>query len=275
MSITSTTRHARRSRGKRIPVNVGEDITAPLAVASDGLVGTLAVAESGGGYGSATVTTTAAPDARGGGKTVDARLRNIGMKVKDVQAEGDYFVEVGGRPSRSEPEILLGHQRREVRGAIEEAVEVGRELESPIDAVEPRRDAWQRALQIALEVAARGLQIDGTRHEHRIVRVTDQMGEDAEVLDGEIHRLVASNHHHDRACLALDALAQIRTVNRTLVRKRELQSVREVFVVTLNHQPKIGWRETRAHLRNAPIAGMRPCTGRQRDECESEEQASH
>jgi hypothetical protein len=30
-----------------------------------------------------------------GGKTVDARLWNIGMKVKDVQAEVDYFVELG------------------------------------------------------------------------------------------------------------------------------------------------------------------------------------
>jgi hypothetical protein len=28
---------------------------------------------------------------------VDARLWNIGMKVKDVQAEVDYFVELGGR----------------------------------------------------------------------------------------------------------------------------------------------------------------------------------
>jgi hypothetical protein len=28
---------------------------------------------------------------------VDARLWNIGIKVKNVQAEVDYFVEVGGR----------------------------------------------------------------------------------------------------------------------------------------------------------------------------------
>jgi hypothetical protein len=38
-----------------------------------------------------------APDAHSGGKTADARLWNIGIKVKDVQAEVDYFVELGGR----------------------------------------------------------------------------------------------------------------------------------------------------------------------------------
>src|SRR5689334_16663721 len=47
--------------------------------------------------------------------TVDAKLWNIGMKVKDVQAEIDYFVAVGGR-------LRLHEQLTTPEGAFEYAL---------------------------------------------------------------------------------------------------------------------------------------------------------
>jgi hypothetical protein len=116
-----------------------------------------------------------------------------------------------------------------------------------------------------------------------VVRVGDEVGEDAKVLDDLRHRLALAEHGDGLGGLGLDALAQFSAAGEDEVvvglgsllalRARDAGLVRRCVV--RQHDPEVGRRERGALLRDPLVGRTGPGEGADREEEEEGEEAFH
>ena len=173
---------------------------------------------------------------------------------------------------RSSAKIFFTHQRSEIRRAPKCPLEIWREREARIEAVENGRKLLHPPLEVVIEIAMRRLQRLFRRHVKWIVRVADQVRKHSQTEDHLRHRLVCADQRNNGFRFALDALTQMRPMNvRPLLGQRAIDSRTVLIAKTENHQAEIARRELRRSNPDLLIGGSGPGVCGEWNEKEEEE----